>query len=159
MKQLWAPWRMPYIEGNEMDNGCIFCNALEQSDGPDNLILFRGTMAFLILNRYPYSNGHLMVVPYDHVPNLEDLADDTLKELMTMTKQAIASLRFVYNAEAFNIGANIGEAAGAGVSDHIHLHIVPRWSGDTNFMSSTASTRVLPEDLAQTYSRLKAEWA
>jgi len=158
MKQLWAPWRMAYIEGTQVDSGCIFCTALNQADSPENLILFRGKNAFLILNRYPYSNGHMMVVPYDHVPTLQELDDDTLKELMTMAKRAVGALGAVYAAEAFNIGMNIGEAAGAGVSDHVHLHVVPRWPGDTNFMSSTAQTRVLPEDLEQTYSRLKAEW-
>lgn len=99
-----------------------------------------------------------MVVPFDHVPSLNDLDDDTLKELMTMAKRAVGSLRATYAAEAFNIGMNIGEAAGAGISDHVHLHVVPRWPGDTNFMSSTAQTRVLPEDLEQTYTRLKAKW-
>lgn len=149
---------MAYIEGNQQDSGCIFCAALHQSDGPENLILFRGSNTFLILNRYPYSNGHMMVVPFDHVPSLNDLDDDTLKELMTMAKRAVGSLRATYAAEAFNIGMNIGEAAGAGISDHVHLHVVPRWPGDTNFMSSTAHTRVLPEDLEQTYTRLKAKW-
>lgn len=159
MKQLWAPWRMTYIEGNPKDSGCIFCTALNQSDGPENLILFRGTNAFLLLNRYPYSNGHMMVVPYDHVPTLDKLDDKSLGELMTLAKNAIGALRSVYAAEAFNIGMNIGEAAGAGVSEHVHLHVVPRWAGDTNFMSSTAQTRVLPEALEKTYKRLRAEWA
>ena len=144
MKRLWSPWRMTYIEGSHHETGCIFCDRLEEDDGPENLILFRGENAFLILNRYPYTNGHLMIVPYQHQKSLESL-----------TTLGLGALRQEYGAQNFNVGINIGEAAGAGVADHVHIHVVPRWPGDTNFMSTTAQTRVMPEDLEQTYSRIK----
>lgn len=158
MKHLWSPWRMAYIESTPSESGCIFCDRLEEEDGPENLILYRGKQSFVILNRYPYTNGHMMVVPYQHVPSLEKLDESTLTELMLLTNQTIAALRLVYYAESFNIGINIGEPAGAGVADHVHIHVVPRWSGDTNFMSTTAGTRVLPEALEQTYTRITAGW-
>jgi len=158
MKHLWSPWRMTYIESTPADSGCIFCDRLEEEDGSENLILFRGKTAFVILNRYPYTNGHIMVVPYQHVRSLETLNKTTLTELMLLTNQTIRVLRHVYGAEAFNLGINIGEPAGAGVADHVHIHIVPRWLGDTNFMSTTAGTRVLPETLEQTYARINAGW-
>jgi len=156
MKRLWSPWRMTYIESSTQETGCIFCNRLEEDDGPDNLILLRGKNTFLILNRYPYTNGHMMVVPYQHTNSLELLQDDTLSEMMQYTKLALRLLREEYGAHDFNVGINIGEAAGAGVADHVHIHVVPRWAGDTNFMSTTAETRVLPESLEQSYSRIKA---
>jgi ATP adenylyltransferase len=158
MKHLWSPWRMDYIESTQSDSGCIFCDRLEEDDSPENLILYRGKKSFVILNRYPYTNGHTMVVPYQHVPSLEMLDESTLTELMLLTNQTIRTLRHVYCAESFNIGVNIGVPAGAGVADHVHIHVVPRWSGDTNFMSTTAGTRVLPEALEQTYARIKAGW-
>ena len=146
---------MTYIESPPQETGCIFCDRLEEDDGPDNLILLRGKNTFLILNRYPYTNGHMMVVPYQHTNSLESLNDETLSELMQHTTLALRILRQEYGAQGFNVGINIGEAAGAGVADHVHIHIVPRWSGDTNFMSTTAETRVLPESLEQSYSRIK----
>ena len=149
---------MAYIESTPSESGCIFCDRLEEKDGPGNLILYRGKQAFVILNRYPYTNGHMMVVPYQHVPSLENLDENILTELMLLTNQTIGALRLVYDAESFNIGMNIGLPAGAGVADHVHIHVVPRWSGDTNFMSTTAGTRVLPEALEQTYARIKAGW-
>jgi ATP adenylyltransferase len=158
MKHLWSPWRMDYIESPQEDSGCIFCDRIKDEDGPENLILHRGEQSFVILNRYPYTNGHMMVVPYVHVPSLETLDENTLIELMHLTNKAIRTLRHVYSAESFNIGINIGASAGAGVADHVHIHVVPRWSGDTNFMSTTAETRVLPEALEQTYMRIKAGW-
>jgi ATP adenylyltransferase len=149
---------MAYIESTPTESECIFCNRLKEEDGPENLIIYRGEHSFVILNRYPYTNGHMMVVPYQHIPSLETLEENTLTELMLLTNQTISALRHVYFAEAFNIGINIGEPAGAGVADHVHIHVVPRWSGDTNFMSSTAGTRVIPEALEQTYARIKAGW-
>ena len=146
---------MTYIESSPQETGCIFCDRLEEDDGPDNLILLRGKNTFLILNRYPYTNGHMMVVPCQHTNSLESLNDETLSELMQHTTLALRILRQEYGAQDFNVGINIGEAAGAGVADHVHIHIVPRWSGDTNFMSTTAETRVLPESLEQSYSRIK----
>jgi ATP adenylyltransferase len=149
---------MDYIESTQRDSGCIFCDRAKEENGPDNLILYRGQQTYVILNRYPYTNGHMMVVPFQHVESLESLDEDSLSELMLQTTQAIRVLRHVYGAESFNVGINIGEAAGAGVADHVHIHIVPRWSGDTNFMSTTAGTRVLPEALEQTYARIKLGW-
>jgi ATP adenylyltransferase len=158
MKRIWAPWRMAYINGESEEAGCLFCLQLAQNDGPDNLILHRGKYAFVILNRYPYTNGHLMVVPFAHEASLEGLNDDTRSEMMQLTNHALGVLRRVSGAQAFNVGINIGEAAGAGVADHVHVHIVPRWAGDTNFMSSIAETRVLPEALEETYKKLLAGW-
>jgi ATP adenylyltransferase len=145
---------MTYIENASKETGCIFCDRLEEDDGPENLVLSRATNSFLILNRYPYTNGHMMVVPYQHASSLEALDDETLSELMLNTRLAVRVLRRVYSAQDFNVGMNIGEAAGAGVADHVHIHVLPRWSGDTNFMLTTAETRVLPETLEETYSRL-----
>lgn len=158
MKHLWSPWRMTYIEKGADESGCIFCNCLAQPDGPENLILHRGPRAFIILNRYPYTNGHLMVVPYAHLPSLEDLDAPTQAELMSLSARSLRLLRRVYGAEAFNLGANIGLPAGAGIAGHIHLHIVPRWAGDTNFMTTTAETRVVPSLPETTYARLLEGW-
>jgi len=158
MKTLWAPWRMDYITGQTHEEGCLFCKRLSVEDSVENLILHRGTAAFVILNRYPYTNGHMMVVPFEHVPSIEMLDSSVQLELMQLTSDTISVLREVYGAEAFNVGINIGEAAGAGVAAHVHIHIVPRWSGDTNFMATTASTRVLPESLHETYERLRSAW-
>jgi ATP adenylyltransferase len=149
---------MEYIESNKED-GCIFCSAQEKEDGPENLIAFRGERAYVILNRYPYTSGHLMVVPFDHRPNLEELDPLTRAEMMELTARCMTVLRKIYNPEAFNMGANIGEAAGAGVKAHVHIHIVPRWAGDTNFMSILGETRVLPESLETTYQRVKNGFA
>ncbi len=154
MKHVWAPWRMAYIEDNSKSNGCVFCSALSQSDGPGNLILHRGDKAFIILNRYPYTSGHVMVVPLVHEPTLERLDDATLIELMHLSNMALARIRQAYQTQDFNLGINIGQAAGAGIVGHVHIHIVPRWNGDTNFMSTTSDTRVLPEFLEETYARL-----
>ncbi|NIM93125.1 MAG: HIT domain-containing protein [Anaerolineales bacterium] len=158
MKHLWSPWRMPYIEGSEKEEGCLFCNKLQEEDGPENLIFYRGAKVFALLNRFPYTTGHLMIVPYEHVHSLEMLDDDARAELIHLTSEAVRVLRVGYNAEAFNIGMNIGEAAGAGVADHVHIHVVPRWAGDTSFMSTTANTRVIPEALEETYIRIQAVW-
>ncbi|UCF61052.1 MAG: HIT domain-containing protein [Anaerolineaceae bacterium] len=158
MKRIWAPWRMAYIKGDTEETGCLFCNRLTQHDGPQNLILYRGQRAFVILNRFPYTNGHMMVVPNEHKPSIEELDDQTLAELFQLTNQALGILRQTYGAENFNIGINIGEASGAGVTDHVHLHVVPRWSGDTSFMSTVAETRVLPEALEETFEKLLSAW-
>lgn len=159
MRRVWAPWRMPYIEAETQDNGCIFCQPLTLPDGPENLILHRGHHAFVIINRYPYTSGHVMVVPFAHEPSIERLDDDTLVELMKLCNQSLERLREAYGAADFNLGINIGRPAGAGVADHVHIHIVPRWNGDTNFMSTTGETRVIPESLEDTYNRLKDGWS
>ena len=156
MKHLWSPWRMTYIEGtNNKAEGCVFCNAQAMSDGVENLIAFRGEFSYVILNRFPYTSGHLMVIPFAHVSNLENLDPETRAEMMELTSQCTTVLRKTYRTESFNMGINIGEAAGAGVLGHVHIHIVPRWAGDTNFMSTTGETRVLPESLEDTYRRVR----
>lgn len=149
---------MAYIEGNLEEQGCVFCNRLAQDDDSENLILKRAGRSFIILNRFPYTNGHLMAVPVAHVESLEELTNSDQAELMQMTARAISVLRHTYGPDGFNVGVNIGEAAGAGIADHVHVHIVPRWSGDTNFMATTAATRVLPESLQDSYQRLKLAW-
>jgi ATP adenylyltransferase len=156
MEFLWSPWRMNYIQSHKKDDSCIFCSAISKPDGLDNLILYRGEKVFIILNRYPYTSGHLMLVPFDHQPTLEALEIETLSELMELAQHSIQVIRNVYQPQGFNLGINIGDVAGAGVTGHVHMHIVPRWSGDTNFMSTLATTRVLPESLEVTYRRLKA---
>ncbi len=158
MKHLWAPWRMTYIQEGIDDSECLFCTLLDMEDGSENLILHRGQHAFVLLNRFPYTNGHTMVVPYLHRASLEELDQDVLTEMILFTQLAIRVLRESYQTDGFNIGANIGEAAGAGVKEHVHLHIVPRWHGDTNFMATTAETRVLPEDLEVTFRKLNNLW-
>jgi len=146
---------MPYLRGEEeTPAGCIFC-AKPQEDDAEAYILHRGRLCYVILNRFPYNNGHLMVVPYAHTPSLEDLDAETMTELMTLTQLSLGVLRAAYEPQGFNIGVNIGEAAGAGIVDHVHLHVVPRWGGDTNYMTSVGKTRVIPEWLNQTYERLR----
>jgi ATP adenylyltransferase len=158
MKRIWAPWRMKFVQSQDPKTRCLFCTVLEQTADADNLLVLRGLNAYVILNRYPYTSGHLMVVANSHKPILEDLEAGTRAEMMEMSTKAMQILRKTYRAEAFNFGANIGEPAGAGIAGHVHLHIVPRWSGDTNFMSAIAETRVLPEALEETYRRIRAAW-
>jgi len=139
-------------------NGCVFCGALELEDGPENLIVSRGQKTFVILNAFPYTSGHLMVLPYQHVPDLSDLDAETRAEMIEMVTKSSQVLRTLYTPQGFNIGINMGEAAGAGIEEHIHIHIVPRWMGDTNFMTAVGQTRVLPEALDETYRRVKDAW-
>jgi ATP adenylyltransferase len=146
---------MKYVENHEKEEGCIFCNALACSDNEENLIIKRGEKAFVILNLYPYTSGHIMVAPMAHQPSLEFLDPDSRAEMMELASQSMVVLKKIYRPHAFNVGANIGEAAGAGEPDHVHLHIVPRWTGDANFMSTLGETRVLPEALTDTYKRIK----
>ncbi|MBC7249459.1 MAG: HIT domain-containing protein [Anaerolineae bacterium] len=155
MKQLWAPWRMKYLVADK-EEGCIFCNRIAESCDQENYILYRGERGFLILNLYPYNSGHMMAVPYAHVPSLEDLDAETLTELMLLVNKGLAALRQAMSPQGFNIGVNIGEVAGAGIVGHVHIHIVPRWGGDTNFMPVLAETRVIPELLDETYERLRS---
>jgi ATP adenylyltransferase len=157
MKRLWAPWRMKFVE--KQTDGCVFCSVQKEKADSENLIVFRGTEAFVILNRYPYTSGHLLVVANPHRGTLEELDPEIRTEMMELATKAMQVLRKVYAPEAFNLGANIGAAAGAGIAGHVHLHVVPRWGGDTNFMSVLAETRVLPEELQETYRRIKAAWA
>lgn len=156
MKHLWSPWRMKYIESHKKEDGCVFCIAQSMYDSPENLIALRGKHSYVILNRYPYTSGHLMVIPFDHVATLEGLDPDTRAEMMELTSRCTTVLREVYRTQAFNVGINMGEAAGAGVLGHVHIHIVPRWAGDTNFMTAVGATRVLPEALEDTYKKISA---
>ena len=157
MKRLWAPWRMKFVEEHKK-GGCVFCNILAQSQDIENLVVCRGQLAFVILNRYPYTSGHLMVVANAHKPSFEHLDMQTRSEMMELASKAIQILREVYKPEGFNLGANIGAAAGAGIAGHVHLHVVPRWTGDTNFMSTLGETRILPEELDETYRRIHSAW-
>ena len=159
MKRMSTPWRKNYIEGHVKEDGCVFCNALaKKEDNAKNLVIHRGKRAFVIVNLFPYTNGHLMVAPMDHQPSLELLDAETRAEMMELISQAVVILKKIYHPHAFNVGANIGKAAGAGVPDHVHVHIVPRWTGDSNFMSILGETRVLPETIEETYKRIKDGW-
>ncbi|MCX6069046.1 MAG: HIT domain-containing protein [Chloroflexi bacterium] len=158
MKRLWAAWRMKYITNATKETGCIFCNALAKADNNVNLIVMRGQHAFVILNKFPYTSGHVMVAPLAHQATLEDLTPEIRAEMMELSTRCMTVLRQVYQPQAFNLGANIGEAAGAGIPGHVHIHIVPRWNGDTNFMSAVGDVRVLPESLEDSYQRIKAAW-
>jgi ATP adenylyltransferase len=157
MKVLWAPWRMSYILSDK-NQGCIFCEMPKQGKNRDrdNLILYRSSHNFVIMNRYPYNNGHLMVVPYLHNPSLNGLTDEALLDFMKVTQHSINSLKKVLIPEGFNMGINIGKIAGAGMEDHIHLHMVPRWAGDTSFMTVLDEVRVIPEHIMDTYDKLFA---
>jgi ATP adenylyltransferase len=146
---------MKYINNHRKTDGCVFCHAQSQPDSAENLIAFRGERAYVILNRFPYTSGHLMVIPFKHKPSLEELDAETRAEMMELTSRCTTVLRAIYKPQGFNVGVNIGEAAGAGVLGHVHIHIVPRWAGDTNFMSTLGETRVLPELLEDTYQRVR----
>lgn len=154
MERLYSPWRLAYVTaaGRETDGGCVFCSALERRDP---LIVFRGTHTFVILNLFPYNNGHLMVVPNRHIGRLSLATDEELAELMQLTRLAEQAITEAYAPHGLNMGLNLGKPAGAGVLDHLHMHVVPRWDGDTNFMSVVGETRVLPEEIPATAARLR----
>jgi ATP adenylyltransferase len=154
-ERLWAPWRLEYIKGPK-DDECIFCAGPAAGDDAAKYVLRRGEHCFAMLNAFPYNNGHLMVSPYRHVPSIEGLDPPALTELMTMTQECLGALRTAYGPEGFNIGINQGKIAGAGVEHHVHLHVVPRWGADTNFMPVIANTRVLPQSLADSYRDVTA---
>jgi ATP adenylyltransferase len=154
MDHLWTPWRYGYISTAVPATGCIFCIKAAENKDAQNYILHRGKLNFILLNLFPYTNGHLMIAPYQHVATLEETPAETLAEMTRLTRQAEANLRTVYRPHGFNLGMNIGVSAGAGVADHIHMHVVPRWTGDANFMSTIGETRVLPEELPATYEKL-----
>lgn len=151
---------MPYLQkvGQEVDGGCIFCQKVQGKDDAAEHVLARSAHVYVTLNLYPYNNGHMMVVPYAHVSSMEALPTEVLTDLMATTNRALAVLREAYNPQAFNIGANIGAAAGAGIVEHFHLHVVPRWGGDNNFMSVVGGTRVIPEWIDDTYKMLREVW-
>lgn len=152
MKYLWAPWRMEYILG-EKKRGCFFCKKLKEKKNRKNLILYQGKYVFVVMNKYPYNNGHLMIVPKRHYLDLEQLDNKELKELFDLLRTSIKVLKACFHPHGFNIGINIGKVGGAG-EDHLHLHIVPRWAGDTNFMPVIGETKIVPEYLEKTYQRL-----
>jgi len=152
-RTLWAPWRMAYIEG-ERTEGCLFCDKARQRADRADLILYRGPLTYVVMNLYPYSNGHLMVVPYRHCGGLDTLTAEESLEIMQSSQQCIRVLQRAFRAEGFNVGFNLGRAAGAAVAEHVHLHVVPRWVGDTNFMPVLADTKVMPEYLRAGYDRL-----
>jgi ATP adenylyltransferase len=153
MDRLWSPWRLAYVTGSHTTADCVFCDAFAHPDA--ELVLLRGRHAFVILNLYPYNNGHLMVAPNRHIKTLVDLSGDEQSELMSMARWAEMALTEAYRPQGINVGINLGKAAGAGIEDHLHVHLVPRWAGDTNFMTAIAQTRVLPEELGQTAARLR----
>ena len=157
MKQVWAPWRMEYIQ-MEKAKGCILCEKPGQNDDAKNYILYRGDKNFVIMNSYPYNPGHLMVAPYRHVANLEQLTNEERNEHFEIISRSIKVLKRVLNPSGFNIGINLGKIAGAGIDKHIHTHIVPRWQGDTNFMPVISDVKVVPEALAETYEKLRSKF-
>ena len=155
MKRLWAPWRMAYVGGAPAEAGCIFCTALAGADDAGAYVVCRRPAAFLILNAYPYTPGHLMAVPNRHVATLAEATAEEVGATMALVAEATRALTAEYRAEGFNIGINQGRVAGAGIEGHLHVHVVPRWNGDTNFMTSVGEARVLPEALSRTWRRLR----
>ena len=158
LERLYTPWRLAYVTGAAKAADCVFCAAQAGGDA-DPLIVFRGSTCFVILNLFPYNNGHLMVVPLRHIASLVEATADELTELMNLTRCAEMALREAFAPQGLNMGLNLGKAAGAGILDHLHLHIVPRWSGDTNFMTVVGETRVLPQELPVTADRLRPIFA
>lgn len=154
MKILWAPWRIEYIRSPK-HKGCIFCDFPRENRDRERLILYRGEHSFVIMNNYPYNPGHVMIAPYRHVGRWEDLRDEELLEIMKLSQLMIRAIKKAMNPDGFNMGVNLGRVAGAGIDDHVHLHIVPRWNGDTNFMPVIADTKVIPESLQEAYDELK----
>jgi len=158
MDFLFTPWRYAYISGANAPAGCLFCGLLPAKDDEKSLIVHRAQNCFVMLNAFPYTSGHVMIVPYEHVDELSKLSQPAAQEMMALTQRMESILRELYRPDGLNLGMNLGKAAGAGVAGHIHMHILPRWFGDVNFMSSVAETRVLPEDLPTTYKRIRSRF-
>ena len=160
MDYLWTPWRFQYMKeaASGVQPNCIFCDAAARKDDTETLVVFRGAKAFIILNRYPYTSGHVMIVPYAHVADLKGVDAEALGEIMRLAQKVEGVYQANYKPDGMNLGMNLGRAAGAGVPGHLHVHAVPRWTGDTNFMTSVAETRVLPEPLSRTAERLRDAW-
>ena len=154
MDYLWTPWRYHFVSQASKESGCIFCRASQLGDDSRALIVHRGRKNFVILNLYPYTTGHSMIVPYAHVPDLAGCDPETLTEMMTLARRLQMALGALYRPQGFNVGMNLGQAAGAGVADHLHLHVLPRWTGDTNFMTTVGETRLEPEVVTVTYEKL-----
>jgi ATP adenylyltransferase len=159
MQHLWTPWRSTYINGKKELPNCIFCSAAASTADAENQVVCRGKHAFVMLNRYPYTAGHVMIAPYEHVSRLSQASEAAGDEIMRLARRAEVILCDIYRPDGLNMGMNLGEAAGAGVAQHIHLHVLPRWIGDANFMTTVSDTRVLPEDLDQTYAKLSHAFA
>ncbi|HKJ35491.1 MAG TPA: HIT domain-containing protein [Solirubrobacterales bacterium] len=153
--RIWAPWRLRYVKHAKDQDECIFCAKPEAGDDRENLIVHRGEHCFVILNLFPYTNGHLMVAPYEHIGALQEIAPEVTAEMMALAQRAMNVLEGVYEPEGFNVGINQGRVAGAGVEGHIHLHVVPRWAGDNNYMPVVADTRVMPQSLQESYDALR----
>jgi ATP adenylyltransferase len=153
---LWSPWRYRYLTGAEKSDGCVFCRIAAEDDDERNLIVFRAEFNFVVLNRFPYTSGHLMVVPYVHAAALSEIDAATCSEMMMLVRASEVHLRAVYRPDGLNLGMNIGHSAGAGIAGHIHMHVLPRWHGDANFMTTVGETRVLPEELEVTCKRVRA---
>jgi len=158
MKQLWAPWRLEYVQHADEGDECIFCRAAALPEDEPELVIHRGDAAFVLLNRFPYASGHLMVAPYRHGTGFETLDDTETAETHRLAVDAIEALRTVFSPEGFNVGWNLGRVAGAGIVDHAHVHVVPRWNGDTNFMPVLADVKVIPEHLLETRRKLAEAW-
>ena len=157
MDFIWSPWRYDYLaSAGKKSPSCVFCVEQDGSHDAERLIVFRGSHNFIILNLFPYTSGHVMVAPYEHLDTIAVAKAEQLSEMMQLAQRCISALQKLYRPEGFNIGMNLGQAAGAGIREHFHLHVVPRWIGDANFMSIVGETRVLPEELSQTYQRLKS---
>ena len=155
MKNLWAPWRMEYILSDQKGGNCIFCPGSERGEDEERLILYVGSLTTVMMNRFPYNNGHLLVAPIQHVPGLDQLSDEESLDLLLMVRKSIDILRNTMNPEGFNVGLNLGQVAGAGMEEHMHFHIVPRWNGDTNYMTVFGEVRVIPEHIKETYKKLR----
>jgi ATP adenylyltransferase len=158
VKRLWAPWRLEYVQNADKQDGCVFCIAVASDDDEGQLVVHRGERAFVLLNKFPYSSGHLLIAPYRHGQNFGDLDDAEILEIHRLGAQGLEALAATYGPEGYNLGWNIGRIAGAGIPDHGHLHVVPRWGGDTNFMPVLADVKVIPEHLTATRARLAAAW-
>jgi ATP adenylyltransferase len=157
MENLWAPWRDKYIKNVGKVKGCFLCQHLKLKDGLKSLIPYKGKYSFIILNRFPYNNGHLLISPVRHIKNLEDLSDEEVNEIFSLVRRIIPILKKVYRPQGFNIGLNLGACAGTSVADHMHLHIVPRWEGDTNYMPVIGGAKIIPESLKESCRRIKSE--
>ncbi len=158
MKVLWAPWRMEYILSNDKVDGCILCPGEDRSRDAERLILHVGKRTMVIMNKYPYINGHLLVAPVRHIGGVEDLSDEEMLDAMNMVRTCIGVLKKQMGPDGFNVGLNLGRVAGAGMEDHLHFHVVPRWNGDTNFMAVFGDVRVIPQHIQETYSQLRAHF-
>lgn len=158
MKRLWAPWRIDYVEGEKTDEGCPFCNAVQDADDRAHLVVNRGGKSFVMLNKHPYIGGHLLVAPSRHIASMEQVDDDEKIDLFNMTSLSIDALKRAMKPDGFNVGLNIGKAAGAGVPGHLHIHIVPRWVGDTNLVPVLGEVRIINEHLDRSWEKLRKHW-